>query len=194
MNLHPLDVNITWTLFLDRDGVINRRLPGDYVKDLTAFTFLDGVLPALAIFSRLFGRIVVVTNQQGIGKGLMTEAQLAEVHRYMLRAIRDSGGRIDAVYHCPALERAGDPCRKPNTGMALQAKTDFPAIDFSRSLMVGDSLSDMEFGAVLGMVNVLVATKAEALEALEAGASSVPIHFRVRNLLQLTELLEPDQE
>lgn len=194
--MHPdrLDIDSTWTLFLDRDGVINRRLPGDYVKRLDEFVFLDGVLPALAVFHRRFGRIIVVTNQQGIGKGLMTEAQVAAVHRYMLRAIRDSGGRIDAVYHCPALESAGDPCRKPRTGMALQAKADFPAIDFSRSLMVGDSLSDMEFGSALGMVNVLVTTKTETLEALKTDAPSAPIHFRVRSLLQLAELLEPDQE
>ncbi len=194
MNLHPLDVNTAWTLFLDRDGVINRRLPGDYVKDLTEFTFLDGVLSALAVFSRLFGRIIVVTNQQGIGKGVMTEAQLTEVHRYMLRAIRDSGGRVDAVYHCPALESDRHPWRKPQPGMARQAQADFPGIDFSRSLMVGDSLSDMEFGAALGMVNVLVETKEEALEKLRRGATDVPIHYRVRNLLQLAEMLLPDQE
>jgi len=194
MNLHPLDVDFGWTLFLDRDGVINRRLPGDYVKDLEQFAFLDGVLPALAIFQSLFHRIIIVTNQQGIGKGLMTEVQLQALHRYMLRAIRDSGGRIDAVYHCPALERDTDPCRKPQPGMARQAQADFPSIDFSRSIMVGDSISDMRFGAGLGMINVLVETKAEAMEKLRAGEVTVPIHFRIHGLLELAEALAPDQE
>ena len=148
-SLPPIDSS--WTLFLDRDGTINKRLEGDYVRKPDQFEWLPGVLEALAGLSQLFGRIIVVTNQQGIGKGLMTESDLAEVHGYMLTHVEHAGGRIDAIYHCPALAESGDPCRKPATGMAMQAKKDFPEIDFERSVMVGDGQTDMEFGAKLGM-------------------------------------------
>ena len=146
----------TWTLFLDRDGVINQRLMNDYIKTIEGFVFLDGVLEAMPIFNQIFGQIVVVTNQQGIEKGLMTQKDLYNIHARMLNSIRDKGGRIDAIYHCPELANTNAECRKPNTGMALEAKTDFPEIDFEKSVMIGDSISDMEFGRKLGMTCVFV--------------------------------------
>ena len=148
MNI-PFDSN--WTLFLDRDGVINKRIPGQYVRLWEEFEFLPGVLEALSLFQSIFGRIVIVTNQQGIGKDLMTEADLEAVHRQMLQEIHATGGRIDGVYHCPDLAYENSFCRKPNPGMAYQAKKDFPEIDFKRSLMAGNSLSDIQFGCRLGM-------------------------------------------
>ncbi len=148
-----------WTLFLDRDGVINRRLEGDYIKTWDEFEFLPSVPDALAIFTSLFNRIVVVTNQQGIGKGLMTEETLQGIHQKMSEAIRQSGGRIDHIFHCPDLQYSGSMYRKPNIGMALTARKLFPDIRFSRSVMAGDSLSDMQFGKNAGMMTVLVARK-----------------------------------
>ncbi len=145
-----------WTLFLDRDGVINTRLMGDYVKNVEEFEFLPGVLEAIAKMTSIFGRIVVVTNQQGIGKGLMTENDLAEVHSYMQNEVVKAGGKIDKVYYCPELESKKAACRKPNTGMAEEARKDFPEIDFKRSIMVGDSISDMEFGKRVGMLTVFI--------------------------------------
>lgn len=140
-----------WTLFLDRDGVINERLPGDYVKNTGEFRFTEGTLEALRLLAPLFKYIVVVTNQQGIGKGVMTEADLYRIHTHMLNEVSRHGGRIDGVYHCPDLAEDNPACRKPNTGMALQAQRQFPGIDFRYSVMVGDSDSDMEFGTRLGM-------------------------------------------
>src|SRR5688572_23731927 len=96
---------MTKTLFLDRDGVINERIPGDYVKNWDEFIFLDGVLEALNILARKFNRIVVVTNQQGIAKGLMTEEDLNKVHQRMVLEIQESGGKIDKVYFCPLSEK-----------------------------------------------------------------------------------------
>ena len=147
-------ISSSWTLFLDRDGTINKRLDGDYVRNPGQFDFLPGTLEAMAGFPKLFGRILIVTNQQGIGKGLMTEADLAKVNGYMLGKVEEAGGRIDGIYHCPALAESGDDCRKPATGMALEAKRDFPEIDFERSVMVGDGTADMEFGKKLGMFTV----------------------------------------
>lgn len=153
-----------WTLFLDRDGVINERLPGDYVSRPEDFVFIKGALEAICALSAIFGRIIVVTNQQGIGKGKMTAADLEKVHAKMVSEIEAQGGRIDAVYFCGSLSADKDPRRKPGPGMALDAQRDFPEIDFQRSVMVGDSHADMEFGFHLGMVTVLVDTKAEEKE------------------------------
>lgn len=157
MSLNDLNIDIRWTLFLDRDGIINRLREEDYVKSWEEFEFLPGVLEALPVLNRLFGRLIIVTNQQGIGKGIMTPGTLEEVHRRMIDAIRKNGGELHGVYYCPALENDHHPCRKPDTGMADQARKDFPQIEFSRSVMAGDSLTDMEFGRRLGMVNVLIA-------------------------------------
>jgi histidinol-phosphate phosphatase family protein len=138
------------TLFLDRDGVINKLRTNDYVKNWEEFEFLPGVLDALRLFSKQFKRIIVVTNQRGVGKGVMTENMLQDIHEKMITAIENAGGRIDKVYYCTAISE-NDPDRKPNTGMALQAKKDFPELDFSQSVMVGDNESDSLFAQKLGM-------------------------------------------
>lgn len=156
MHLKDLSLNKEWTLFLDRDGVINKRLVGDYVKTPDEFVFIEGVPEALAALSNVFGRIFVVTNQQGIGKGLMSEEDLRIIHDLMVKRIEEEGGFISKIYHCPELKKHNSPFRKPNTGMAEQAKRDFPEIDFSMSVMVGDSQADMEFGRRMGMKNIYI--------------------------------------
>jgi histidinol-phosphate phosphatase family protein len=145
------EVDDTWALFLDRDGVINERIPDDYVKHISDFHFLPRTLEALELSARLFGPIVVVTNQQGIGKGVMTEEELLGIHQYMLAEVFNRGGRIDGVFYCPDLAQDYTPCRKPNSGMGFEARERFPEIDFAKSVMVGDTPSDMEFGQRLGM-------------------------------------------
>ncbi|MDA7920037.1 HAD family hydrolase [Akkermansiaceae bacterium] len=144
-------IDLNWTLFLDRDGVINRQRVGDYVKNFREFEFLPGVFEALKLVGEIFGRIVIVTNQQGVAKGLLTEEDLEEIHQNMIVQITNHGGRIDGIFYCPFSEDSNPDCRKPNIGMALQAKKRFPTIDFSRSVMIGDSHSDMKFGQRLGM-------------------------------------------
>jgi D-glycero-D-manno-heptose 1,7-bisphosphate phosphatase len=151
----------TWTLFLDRDGVINRRIKDEYISDWDDFDFIVGSIKAIEKLSTIFGTVVVVTNQAGIGKGLMTEKQLKEVHRQLLKTVDLLDGRIDKIYHCPDKPDAKSPNRKPETGMALQAKADFPEIDFSKSVIVGDSNSDMDFGKRLGMTRVFIEGKEE---------------------------------
>ena len=154
-----MKIDQSWTLFLDRDGVINKRIPGDYVRNIQQFIFLEGSVEAIRQLNNVFGLIVVVTNQQGIGKGLMTQVDVDKVHTYMMAEVEQAGGCIEKVYTCPALVKDNAICRKPNSGMALQAKEDFPLIDFTRSVMVGDSISDMEFGIGLGMKTVFIETK-----------------------------------
>ncbi|GAB4413238.1 MAG: D-glycero-alpha-D-manno-heptose-1,7-bisphosphate 7-phosphatase [Bacteroidia bacterium] len=149
----------TWTLFLDRDGVINQRVHGDYVRDWSGFHFAPGVLEALRRCATRFGIIVVVSNQQGVGKGYMRSEAVDLLHRQMLEAVAAAGGRIDRVYFCPDLASQPGNCRKPAPTMALQARADFPAIDFGRSVMVGDTASDMQFGRHLGMTTVWINTE-----------------------------------
>ncbi len=147
------------TLFLDRDGVINQRIPDAYVNHWDDFRFHRGAVEAIVRFSQLFERIIVVTNQQGIGKGIMTVHQLNRIHQRMEEALVKAGGRIDGIYFCGDLKSQANNCRKPAPAMALQAQKDFPAIDFQQSIMVGDSISDLQFGRKLGMKTVLITTK-----------------------------------
>ncbi|WP_143310494.1 D-glycero-alpha-D-manno-heptose-1,7-bisphosphate 7-phosphatase [Chitinophaga vietnamensis] len=143
------------TLFLDRDGVINDEIHNGYVLHPDMFRFSDGVLAAMPLLAKHFSRIVIVTNQRCIGKGLLTTAGLEEIHARMLAEIQRHGGRIDGIYFCPDVE-SNSPCRKPQSGMAMQAQRDFPEIDFHQSVMVGNTLSDMQFGKQLGMQTVFI--------------------------------------
>lgn len=178
-------IDSSWTLFLDRDGVINKRLPNDYVKKWAEFEFFEDFLSALAKANSIFKTIVIVTNQQGIGKGKMTVKMLAEVHEQMLSRIADSGGRIDKIYVCPDLKTTKPKCRKPETGMAEQAKKDFSSIDFSKSIIVGDSASDIEMGKRLGMKRVFVTTKPEDF----AKAKAIGYDIEVASFGEFMELL-----
>lgn len=148
----------SWSLFLDRDGVINEKLENDYVKCWGEFKFKDKALEAIAGLGEIFGRVIVVTNQRGVGLGVMTEDKLNEIHDKMLFEVTSASGRIDKIYYCTGVDGISE-CRKPNIGMGLKAKSDFPEIEFSKSIMVGDSISDMEFGKNLGMKTVFIGDK-----------------------------------
>ena len=143
------------TLFLDRDGVLNRHLTGDYVKSRAQWEWMPGILSELAQWSRKFRRIVLVTNQRGVGKGLMTDADLADIHAAMLQDIHAAGGRLDLILTCTALDE-NDPRRKPQPGMFYEAQSLFPDIDAKSSVMLGDSPSDAAFAANSGMDFILL--------------------------------------
>jgi histidinol-phosphate phosphatase family protein len=151
-----------WTLFLDRDGVLNEHRPDDYVKTWDEWTWIDGSPAAVARLTGRFRHILIVTNQQGVGKGLMSEEDLIQIHTQMELGLRRVGGIVDAVYFCTDLASDPEHQRKPRPDMGLAAQADFPDIDFSRALMVGDSDSDMAFGRNLGMVTVRIGADPEA--------------------------------
>jgi histidinol-phosphate phosphatase family protein len=153
--LPPVDRG--WTLFLDRDGVINVEKPMDYVRNWEEFQFNAGVLEAFRMFRGHFGRVFVVTNQRGVGKGLMTEADLLDIHEKMTAKVILAGGHIDKIYYAPDLTDDG-PRRKPSPLMGQEAIRDFPEVDPARSLMVGNTFSDMEFGRNLGAHTVFLPT------------------------------------
>lgn len=153
---YKMDNKTPKTLFLDRDGVINVRIVDGYVTRPEEFVLLPGVLEALRLLRPRFDRIILVSNQQGIGKGLFSLEDLDRVHTYMQSLFAAQGTPLDAIYVCPHLASEHCACRKPNIGMALQAKNDFPEIDLAKSIMVGDSLSDMQFARNAGMIPVSV--------------------------------------
>ena len=150
-----LNIDKTWTLFLDRDGVINEKRENDYVKNWSEFSFTNGALDAISRLSNIFGKIIVVTNQRGVGKGIMTEIQLIFIHDNLTKAVNQSGGRIDKIFYCTDLLDTSEDL-KPNIGMAVKAKMYFPEIDFTKSIMIGDSKSDMEFGKRLSMYTMYI--------------------------------------
>jgi histidinol-phosphate phosphatase family protein len=164
MTLKNLNIDDTWSLFLDRDGVINKKLPGDYVKKWEKFAFIPGVLDALPVFDKIFGKIFVVTNQQGIGKGLMTEVDLTKIHDQMLYEMVLKGGRINKIYHSPYKQEEKSVFRKPNIGMAKKAKIDFPVIEFHKSIMIGDSVTDLQFGKNAGMYTIFISKEKTLIE------------------------------
>jgi D-glycero-D-manno-heptose 1,7-bisphosphate phosphatase len=172
-----------WTLFLDRDGVINEDNIHGYILNWEEFRFYPGVIEAFRIFATLFPRIFIVTNQRGVGKGVMSLADLNRIHRNMEKAIREGGGRIDHVYFCSATENS-DPCRKPNPGMAFQAREAFPETDFTQSIMVGNTRGDMEFGRNIGAYNVYIHTREDKIPDPET------VDLQCKDLLELAKALQ----
>lgn len=146
-----LHIDNSWTLFLDRDGVINKNIDDGYVLNWDQFEFLPGVLETMPKLAKIFPRIIVVSNQQCIGKGLLSVQELTEIHQNMMNMIELNGGRIDAVYFAPDLASPENNLRKPAPGMALLAQTDFPEMDLKKAVLVGDKLTDMEFGKAVEM-------------------------------------------
>lgn len=167
-------------LFLDRDGVLNVLRHNDYVKCPDELELLPGVAEAVALCRKHFDYIFIATNQQGIGKGLMTEDDLAAVHAKLLAAVPG----IDAIYHCPSLEREHSFMRKPNIGMALQARREHPGLRLKSCTMVGDSMTDMLFGRRAGMTTVLVSNNSDV-------ATDKPwlVDYRYKSLLDFARSL-----
>ena len=155
-NFDLKNIDSSWTLFIDRDGVVNDEKHLDYIHTWEEFKFYKGVKEAFQIFNKRFGYIIMVTNQRGVAKGVTKLKDLQLIHKNMKKEIKDAGGRIDKIYVCTEME---SPNRKPNPGMGLQALKDFPDIEISKSIMIGNTLSDMQFGRNLGVkINIFLPT------------------------------------
>ncbi|HEX4876761.1 MAG TPA: HAD-IIIA family hydrolase [Chitinophagaceae bacterium] len=160
MSKPPLNLKIidkSWTLFLDRDGVINHEKKEDYILNWDEFVFYDGVKETFHLLAQKFGRIIIVSNQRGVGKGLMTEADLRNIHLNMQQEIESLGGRMDHIYYCTSTDNK-HPDRKPNPGMAFHARSFFPEIDLNKAMIVGNKISDMQFGRNAGIYTIFAAT------------------------------------
>jgi histidinol-phosphate phosphatase family domain/HAD-superfamily hydrolase, subfamily IIIA len=159
-----MTIDSSWTLFLDRDGVINERIPDGYVMCKEKFIIKEDFIEAIKLLRPVFGRVVIVTNQQGIAKGDMTKEDLQDIHQYLIERLEQENVMINAIYYCPHLKESHCKCRKPNTGMAKMAKQQFPQIDYQKSIMIGDTMSDIIFGKRCGMITAFVGPEPPTVE------------------------------
>jgi len=156
-------------VFLDRDGTVNREV--DYLADPAELELLPGAAEAIVRWNDAGWLVVVITNQSGVARGILTEDRLREIHDHLARILSEHGARIDAFHHCPHHPEIGKPpylrdcdCRKPAPGMLLRAAAEL-SIDLPRSWVIGDSFRDLEAGAAAGIPGILVATgKPDQLE------------------------------
>ena len=143
------------TLFLDRDGVLNRHIPDDYVRNWGMWEWMPGMLAEIKKWSSKFEHIILVSNQRGVGKGVMSDADLSSIHGHMMMDIMEAGGRLDLALYCTALDK-DDARRKPNIGMFQEAQALFPDIDAKSSVMLGDMPSDAAFARNCGISFILL--------------------------------------
>jgi D-glycero-D-manno-heptose 1,7-bisphosphate phosphatase len=143
-------------VFLDRDGVINRER-GDYTTTIEQWEWAEGALEGLKMLADAGYGAIVITNQGCISRGIQTEEGLAVLHDYMMRGIREAGGDILRIYHCPHQTADHCTCRKPSPSMILLAAKDF-GISLGETFFIGDSLRDMEAGRRAGTRTILIDT------------------------------------
>jgi D-glycero-D-manno-heptose 1,7-bisphosphate phosphatase len=179
-------------VFLDRDGVINvdRR---DYVKLWSEFKFLPKVFEALRLLKKNNLRVVVITNQSAVHRGLMSISTLREIHEKMLTAIEVKGGRIEAIYFCPHIPDEKCNCRKPKPGMVLRAKKDLK-IDLSRSYLVGDSKKDVELARSVGVKCVRITEKSAKKRASHPTQWTPGHPLSARNLREAVDRILQDTQ
>lgn len=155
-------------VILDRDGVLNVRPPrAEYVRRPEDFHWLPGAREALSLYAEAGYRVIVVSNQAGIDRGMMSEADLAAVHERMCREAAEAGGRIDRIYHCPHHWDAGCACRKPKPGMLFEAQRDFH-LDLTRTTFIGDDERDVQTAEAAGSLSALVSAEASLLDLTRA--------------------------
>jgi D-glycero-D-manno-heptose 1,7-bisphosphate phosphatase len=143
-------------VFLDRDGVINRKaVEGEYIGNWSQFVILPGVEEAIRLLKRAGKTVAVVTNQRGIALGKYTELDLTDIHQRLQKHLETFGAGIDAFYFCPH-DRHQCECRKPGTALLEQAFRDFPRAGAANSLLIGDSLSDVQAARKMGMRSVFI--------------------------------------
>lgn len=144
-------------VFLDRDGVINRKLPeGEYVARWSDVEILPGAEAAIAALHRSGRRVLVVSNQRGVALGYYTREDVEKLQTQLQHHLAAHGAHIDAFYYCPHDKDECD-CRKPGTGMFRQAFRDFPEASAANSIVIGDSISDIEAARALAMPSIFIA-------------------------------------
>lgn len=155
-------------VFLDRDGVINKKLPkADYVKNWGEFEFLPGAIEALKLLSQNNYEIYIVTNQAGIARGLMSERDLEDIHENLKRELEKHNARINGIYYCPHGWDDGCECRKPKPGMFFQAAKDH-ILDLTKTIFIGDDERDLQAGDAAGCKTILVKKGKDLLQIVSS--------------------------
>jgi D-glycero-D-manno-heptose 1,7-bisphosphate phosphatase len=173
-------------LILDRDGVINYD-SDKYVKNIDEWEAIPESLEAIANITQLGYKIVVCTNQSGIGRGLFTLEELHDIHDKMLRLVEQSGGNIAAIVFCPHTPEDNCNCRKPRPGMIIDVCERFNIENLENIMMVGDSDRDLQAIAAAGGIPVLVKT-GNGKKTLSKGKIP-PGTLVFENLLEVSEYL-----
>ncbi len=143
-------------VFLDRDGVISDYTPNDYVKTWEEFHFLSKSIDGLKKLASNGFQFIIISNQAGVNKGLISIENLRDVTEKMEKIFKDKGINILKTYYCPHTDEENCECRKPKTGLFQQANKDFGSIDFSKTFFIGDSPIDIEAGKNIGTKTILV--------------------------------------
>jgi D-glycero-D-manno-heptose 1,7-bisphosphate phosphatase len=173
-------------VFLDRDGVLNRKLPeGGYVSDWAQFEWLPGAVEAIARMNRAGLTVIVVSNQRGLALGRLSVEQLELIHGQMCSHLARHAAWLDAIYYCPH-DHGQCRCRKPDIGLFEQATKDFPEIDAENSAVIGDSLSDIEAGRRLGMRTIFIQGEPDRQKAGAESAANLADEVAA-SLLQAVE-------
>jgi len=175
--------------FLDRDGVINKKAPGEgYITRAEELELLPGVADAIVLLNRSGFLVIVVTNQRGIARGLYSQADLAQIHGKMKNELAAAGARLDAVYFCPHDREPPCPCRKPAPGMLLAAAAEHH-IDLPNSWMIGDSESDREAGTRAGCRTVTISDQSLPVEDAFQDLRAESLLAAAKKIVSLAETL-----
>jgi len=154
-------------IILDRDGVLNKKAPkAEYVKSWQEFEWLPGAKEAICLLKKTGYKIIIVTNQAGIARGMMTETDLSDIHTMIKEDLAKDGTVIDALYHCPHGWNDGCDCRKPKPGMLFQAQKDFN-LDLTRTYFIGDDIRDKQAGDAAGCETLLISSKESLLQVVK---------------------------
>ena len=149
-------------VFLDRDGTLNEE--GGYINHVDRLKLIDGAAEAVALLGRHGLKTIVVTNQAGVARGYYPAEHIPKLHDRLCTLLKEQGAELDAIYYCPHHPDVGEApfrqdcaCRKPKLGMIRRAEKEL-SVDATRSYMVGDKISDVEFGRKAGCKSILVLT------------------------------------
>ncbi|MBE3122255.1 MAG: D-glycero-beta-D-manno-heptose 1,7-bisphosphate 7-phosphatase [Thermoplasmata archaeon] len=155
-------------IFLDRDGVINKKPPkAEYVKKWNEFEFLPGAIEALELLTKNGYHVYLITNQAGIARGVMTESDLRSIHEHLQRELHNNKAKIDGIYYCPHGWDENCECRKPKPGMFFQAARDHQ-LDLSKTVFIGDDERDLQAGNAAGVKTILVTPEKNLLQVVHS--------------------------
>lgn len=175
-------------ILLDRDGIINERIHPGYVTRWDEFRFVAGIREAIAELAGLGLPLIVVSNQAGVGKGLVTGGSLCELTNRFVTEVKNSGGRIDAVYYCQHTPEENCACRKPRTGLLTRAAEDW-RLDLSRSVLIGDSANDLEAARAANCKSIFLASKLHH-ESLRVGELAQMADVMIRDVAEMPNIVQ----
>ncbi len=166
------------SVFVDRDGVLNKRVVKGYVKKVSEFEWCPLALASLHLLNQFMCKIFIVTNQAGVGKGIMTLLDLHHIHEKLLQDVNQAGAKIEHIYFCTHTKEENCNCRKPNAGLFIKAAKEYH-LDLTKSILIGDSLTDIQAGKKVGCKTILVesCTKGMVNELEEKHLSIEPDWF-----------------